>query len=286
MRSITTRILLAVAGIASVNLAGCQSGPTARDAWVDGLSRCAMDDILKSADVLLYLGPSNVYGPGSAWRVLEDGNYEPIWPLDAAIPDSPRRDRLVVQGRIADCTVSRDTTWSIAPELLFSVATLPAEATAKADFSVAKHSVVRVAKWRTDRLNEVEYEQWMLDPTGDVYSRDLLANRPRRRVMKSAVLVMGFSADLSYTGAHAASIAAKYPLNTEVAVGGELTVTRTSETTLSLRTEEPFYIIGTLLPFEPSGFGMTPSRDQRLLKREPQPIRADDRALPPSEPVK
>lgn len=281
----TNRSLFTVAAIASLNLAGCHSGPTARDAWVDGLARCAMDDILKCTDVLLYLGPSNVYGPGSAWRVTEAGDYERRWPLDAAIPDQAMRDRLVVPGRrVHDCTVSQDTTWSIAPELLFSIATLPAEATAKADFGVAEHAVVRVVEWRTDTLNELEYEQWMLDPSGGVYARDLVNNRPRRRVMKSAVLVMGFSADLSYSGAQAASIAAKYPLSTEVSVGGALTVKRTSDTTLSLRSDEPFYVIGTLLSFEPSGFGMTPSGDQRLLRREPQPIRADAQALPPSEP--
>jgi hypothetical protein len=276
--------MFAVAAAAAlVCLSGCRTAPTARDAWVDGLAKCAMNDVLKSADALLYLGPSNVYGPGSAWRVTDDGDYEAKWPLDAAVVNEAKRKQLVVEGRVADCTVSRDTTWSIAPELLFSVATIPAEASARADFSTAEHAVVRVAKWRTDTLNETEYEQWMFDPSSGTYARDLLQNRPRRRVMKSAVLVMGFSANLSYSGAQAASIAAKYPLNTEVTVGGGLTVKRTSESTLSLNTQEPFYIIGTLLPFEQSGFGMTPSAEKRLLKREPQTVRSTARALPPSE---
>jgi len=270
---------------ATLIIAGCSSPPTARDAWSSGLSRCAENDFFNHRRTLLYLGPSNVFGPGSGWAVEPDGNFRPRWPLQDAILDPELRDALIVPGHEASCHVTAKSTWTIAPELLFAATTLPADASIRAEFSTADHAVVRVSKWRLDTLNEVAYEQWMLSPESGDYAADLLRNRSKRRVMNAAVLVTGFSADLSFSGEQAAKLAAKYPLNAVAALGGGLSVKRTSETTLSIETENPFYVVGTILPFEASGFGMTPSGVTGLLREAPQPIRSEARVLPPEQPT-
>lgn len=263
---------------------GCESGPTARDAWSKGLRACAEDDVLKHADTLLYLGPSGAYGPGSKWRMRDDGSYEPRWPFAAAVPNESERMKFIVRGKEADCSVDRSASWSISPQLLFSSDLLPISADVKADLSAAQKAVVRAVKWRTDRLNELEYEEWAKSSHSGKYAKDTLRDPIHSRIENAAVLVHGFSAELTYSGKQAMELSAKFPLNQEVDLGGGLSAKRTSQTTLSIHSSDDFYVVCTLLPFDLDGFHMTATGPEgRLLKSEPVTISKIAKVTPPPE---
>jgi hypothetical protein len=232
---------------------------------------------------LLYLGPSNVYGPGSAWRITDGPDLEPRWDLAAAVPDDKLRDRLIVQGREADCSTSSSSSWSITPDLLLSAGTVPLSGELKADLSGADTVNVRITTWRIDRLNELEYEHWMEKDSGE-YAADVRNHANRRLIMKSAVHVEGFSADFEYKSNLSERISAKYKLRVTTDLGGGLSLSRTGENKLHIESRVPFYIVGTLVAVKPDGFGMmeaSGSRSSQLFGEGALTIPATAHALPP-----
>src|ERR1051325_10958272 len=105
MRTLNVFCILSMALI----LGGCE---TARKSWTDVLSKCATTDTIPTKK-LLYLSPSNSIGPGSAWKMADDGVYGLRFTLSDAVPDAQQQKALVEQGPPATCEGQSERTWSL-----------------------------------------------------------------------------------------------------------------------------------------------------------------------------
>ncbi len=88
-----TRIYL-IFLILTFSLAGCAT--TAREAWIDVLSKCASSEALNN---VVYFGPSNKVGPGSVWRKSDDSLHL-RWTLADTEPDEGKLKNLIQEGDI------------------------------------------------------------------------------------------------------------------------------------------------------------------------------------------
>jgi len=248
-----------------MTILGCAS--KARDEWADRLNECVDADTLP-VEELLYLGPSNVYGPGSAWREAASDRFEPRWNLESAIEAEDERAMLIVKGSPATCSGSDSHEWLLEPAVLLSSNTLPLAADLTGELKRADAVSVRVNEWRLDRLNELAYESWLAADSG-MYAADVLDHAADRRVMKSAVLVKGFAADFRYGSGMSAELAAQYELGQLYDLGGSLSLQRMNEHTVHVESTSAFYVLGTLCRVTADGTLSMLGKDDTASRAEP-----------------
>lgn len=245
-----------------IGLSGCVS---ARDTWHEGLSRCADADHLDK-QALVFLGPSNTYGPGSGWRRAPSGVLESRFSLERAMPSEASRNGFLTRGRDANCESTRTEEWKISPSIVLTAIAPPIEASLGLDISRNKSVDVRVKTWRLDSLEELLYEKWMVSDSSGVFGKDLLTkDQDPRLVMKNAVAVQGFRAILTLDSSDSGKLDAKLPVNGTATVGTGLQVTRTAKDRVEINSEGEFYVVGTFVPVRGGVLGAFAGRNTRLL---------------------
>lgn len=280
----TSRHICGFLVLSCILASGC-GAPSARDVWAKSLSRCADNDLLKQdKSKLLYLGPSNVFGPGSGWRIRIDGSLEPMWPLEHAAKKSTVEElKIMVKGNEVSCSDTRKDTFKISPNLLMQTVTIPLSGDAKADITSSIDSTVSITKWRQDSLDEIAFRKWTESPDSGTYGTDLKSEPLRRRVMKRAIAVTGFSATLVYDAKSFTTINAKYEQGKIYNIGGGATLENTANSTLTLSSPTEFYIVGTLLPINADGsFGMVSPEGKTPTEIE---LPSNQRVVPCTQPI-
>lgn len=219
---------------------GCGSTPSVKDSFEEVLRPCA--DI---QDGMIYLGPSNVYGPGSVWRKAGELDYRVRWSLDRA--DPPSMSRIVTDGTSIRCTGERQTESVVSPRIAVpgTVAGAPIDAELGIDVTRASEAVVSVESLRIDTVDEFEFETWAKGPSAKNYGEDL--DQPNRLVMTSAVRVEGYRAEFTFDPKTAIELGAEVGSVVEP-VGGPANVTArwTEKNKLTVEAENAFYIAGQL----------------------------------------
>lgn len=246
-----------------LGLSGCV-GP--RDTWSRGLSRCASNDTLDTK-TLVFLGPSNTYGPGSGWRKAPSGVLESRFSLEKAMLNADDRKRYVTPGNTANCESFRTEEWKISPSIVLTAVASPIQAKLGIDVMRNKTVDVRVKSWRLDRLEELLYETWMASDQSGNFGKDLLAtDRDPRFVMKNAVAVNGFHAILMLDATDSGKLDVPLPVSSTVTVAPSLQVTRTGHDRVEISSEGDFYIVGTFIQVREGVLGAFADRGARLLK--------------------
>lgn len=236
--------------------------PTPRDIWTGALSDCANDDLLsRQKDKLLFLGISNVYGPGSCWR-SDSHNYEPRWPLTQAVPNPQRLAQFITPGVENPCSTTTSFSNITQIETLIGVTILPVSLTNTLDISKAKSITGQFSKWRKDNLNELFYEEWIKnkDESG-IFGKDLqptsTAAEPRL-VMKTAIWVEGFKLSMVFNKGYLDTLEANGKLKSILTINNNLMLKRTFDNKIEFNSANGFYIVATLKPINGGAFGALP----------------------------
>lgn len=265
---------------------GCKSTYNPRDTWQNALSQCASDDLLSSKNKknLLFLGLSNVMGPGSVWRYDSTNHgYEPRWAIEKAITNvSDRKTLFNPSGASPNCSVNFSVSKSAQIKALFNVDTLKVGAGANIALDKSTSMQITFNKWHKDIIDEVAYETWIQQAyQQNAYAKDVL--KANRMVMKSAIWVEGFNAKIKIDSKLLDSISAKADLRSAVKAEGNLTVKRTANDEVTIQSTDGIYIIGTFVKINDGAFpwNSNTSSLNNLLGRE---ISSDKKVIKNSKP--
>ena len=217
-------------------LAGCVT--TAREAWIDVLSKCASSEALNN---VVYFGPSNKVGPGSVWRKSDDSLHL-RWTLADIEPDEGKLKNLIQEGALTSCQGETSSEWKLKPSLAFESQATPISAELSADLNRAKSVTVSVDKWAMDLIKEGPFEKWI--KSNKDYSDDL--KQQDRLVLEKAVRVIGFSTILDFSESDAIALKGKYsqPTLNFGSLGVGMNAEWKSSTKLELKSNNAFYIAG------------------------------------------
>lgn len=260
---------------------GCATKPAGRDAWYKVLRQCAANDLLPK-ERLLYFGPSAKIGPGSVWAPKENGGFGLRYSLQDTSLTPAQRSNFVVRGGEGTCQGNFSSAWKFSPSATVTTVGQPLSAEITADLNRAKDVRVTVRSWRQDTLQEFGYEEWAKSDVSGTHGKDLVGpNWRARRFMDSAIAVSGFSATLNFSSSDAWALHAKYPQPT-FTVGAGFTGAWVSTNTLTLTSQDEFYIAGSLSPVK--GPGMLNAIAPRLVRDRisiPANVRVESDELKP-----
>ena len=241
---------VAVLGLLAGSLVGCDSS---RATWESAIAGTGSDVSLGDMG---YLGPVERVGPGAVWRMrpAKDGyaltrtsDRAPVPPelIEIGPWVSGGEGASVVASGAADAVVLSQIT-GLAGDLA-------------PDLAEAKSVTLSPGASRLVQLKPEPFLTWLDGlPDGDEYRQAVLRNE--RLIASRLVEVNGMTADVTFDAATAAR------LRTALADGGEtssaqanmgvpLMVTWTSDTTLRLAAQEPFYVFTGLSRYAPAPGG-------------------------------
>lgn len=209
-----------------------------RQAWVSVLSKCASTQLI-GKDVL-YFGASNEIGPGSIWRRNNDGSIRLRYELSDLEPDVAKRTALVHPNNSVSCGGDSSANWEVQLGLPFEGSVTPVSADVSADLKRADAVSVSVNGWAVDELKEGPYETM-------IRSNDALQDesvQSDRVIVENAVRIEGFSANFKFSKSVADELKGKYAGKLiAVQEGAHLRSQWSSDTTLTMKTPDTFYIL-------------------------------------------
>ena len=232
--SIAIVILIAV-------LALIRQKQTAREAWVSVLGKCADTEVI--GHDFIFFGLSNEIGPGSVWRKAEDGSFRLRFELSDIEPDAAKRQGLIRTGNTAVCQGGNLSNWSLNAGLPFEGKLTPVSGTFSSELRKAQSVAVGVDVWSIDVLKEVPYEQ-LLTSLKKPYDSEL--TKTDRLVIENAVKLSGFKAAFNFSKQIATDLKTKYSdesMSVALRNGPYLDARWTSDTTLTLSSPDPFYML-------------------------------------------
>lgn len=238
--------LLIIIALFTVFLSGC--GPTAKDAWVKVIKKCAVADTIDESK-LLYFGPSSTIGPGSLWRKDTQGKG---YGLRMANKDLSANENIVHRDSPALCTGQSVTETKVGPKLSFTSELSPVSAEVKADFERAKSISAKAAEIRWYTVQEKPFEDYIHKlPDSNPLKEDI--NQENRLVMRRALMVSGYSAEIKFDASVAAELEGKYsgtlPAELVGDWGAAISASWRDGTTLVLESKAPFFVVGELHPW-------------------------------------
>jgi hypothetical protein len=239
--------LIIILPLLALILSGCDS--TAKDAWVNVIKKCAIADTIDEAK-LLYFGPSNTVGPGSLWRKDIDGKSYGLRIAEETLLDNKKivnRDESPAQ-----CIGQYATETEIGPKLSFTSALSPVSAEVEADFKRAKSISAKAGEIRWYTVQEKPFEDYIDNlPASNPLKEDI--NKGNRFVMRRALMVSGYSAEIKFDSSVAAELEGKYfgPLPAKLVgnLGAGIRASWRGGTTLVLESKAPFFVAGELHPW-------------------------------------
>jgi hypothetical protein len=238
--------LLIIIALFTLILAGCQA--TAKDAWVEVIKKCATTQTIDE-DKLLYFGPSNTIGPGSLWRKDTQGKG---YGLRMANEDLSENKKIVHKDTPALCKGQSVTETKLGPKLSFTSELSPVSAEVKADFEKAKSISAKAAEIRWYTVQEKPFEDYIRElPVSNPLKEDI--NQENRLVMRRALMVSGYSAEIKFDASIAAELEGKYsgtlPAELVGDLGAGISASWRDGTTLVLESKAPFFVVGELHPW-------------------------------------
>jgi hypothetical protein len=214
----------------------------ARELWTTVLKKCSNTDILGKN--VLYFGPSNTMGAGSVWRHTKNKGYNLRW-----VASDFHAEGDIVLGQAATCQGTSSVTMKLNANVDLQKVVPTLDASAAADLSSAEQVTVSVNAWRWDLVKEGPFEQAIKAAPADI--RDDL-KQPDRFVMVKGLTVSGLSAELKFSKGLSAELKAKY--SGSVPVGGGLSGSLASDTSLKITSSADFVIAGELGEVLSGGF--------------------------------
>jgi hypothetical protein len=256
--------LLVIIALFTLFLSGCSA--TAKDAWVEVIKKCAAAQTIDE-DKLLYFGPSNTIGPGSVWRKDTVGKGYGLRNANEALSAN---EKIVHRDSPARCTGQSVTETELGPKLSFASELSPVSAEVKADFTRAKSISAKAAEIRWYTVQEQPFEDYINElPNSNPLKEDI--NQENRLVMRRALMVSGYSAEIKFDASVAAELGGKYsgPLPAKLVgdLGATITASWRDGTTLVLESKAPFFVVGELHPWLANGHMRRVQGEPRIVPR-------------------
>jgi hypothetical protein len=256
---------------------GCDS--SAKDAWVKVIKKCAIADTIDESN-LLYFGPSNTIGPGSLWRKDTVGKGYALRIADESLLDNKK---IVNQDESpAHCQGQYATATKLGPKLSFTSALSPVSAQVKTDFERAKLISAKVGEIRWYTIQEKPFEDYIDSlPASSPLKQDI--NKDNRFVMRRALMISGYSAEIKFDSSVAAELEGKYsgalPAELVGELGAGINASWRGGTTLVLESKAPFFVAGELHPMIAGEFraesNLRISPDRAIIGKEEVPVSID-----------
>jgi hypothetical protein len=155
----------------------------------------------------------------------------------------------IVPGQAATCQGTSSVKMDLTTDVNLQKIVPALDVGVAADLSSASQVTVSVNAWRWDLVKEGPFEEAIKGAPANI--RDDL-KQPERFVMVKGLAVSGLSAELKFSKGLSADLKAKY--SGSVPVGGGLSATVASDTTLKITSNGDFVIAGELNAIVSGGF--------------------------------
>ena len=237
---------------ASLLASGCVAH-NSQSAWAQVIKQCADTEILKDA---VYLGQSNVVGPGSLWTKASDG-YSLQYRVTDIIADPADIERVMQKGTDTECSGNSTVSFSVEAGIPVVLSAARVDVNVAAALKAADSITVKTKSVALDMAVQGPFQQVLakLAEDGQI-GKDVFA--PGRLIVTKAIRVSGFEADFHFSTSASGEIRLKIAPNQVIGLGADgakLTASFLDEKTLSVASPGEFYIAVAFSQLQGSGTG-------------------------------